>query len=84
MQMKWEELLPITRGFCDETYVINKVEELARYVRDLEADNAAKADALKHIVEHEAQLERALATRRTAWLVSIIKNRLSGKQRDGK
>ncbi|MBU4489978.1 MAG: glycosyltransferase, partial [Actinobacteria bacterium] len=83
MRMKWENLLPLTRGFTDEAYVMNRVEELARQVSRLEVENAAKAHTLEHVIEHEAQLESALATRRTARLKRFIKERLSRKPLEG-
>jgi glycosyltransferase involved in cell wall biosynthesis len=104
MRMKWEELLPLTRGFYDEAYVMNKVEELAgirtefwnleKYTREveaafqskfdelgemaervkkLEADIAAKDDALMHVIEHESQLEHALTTGTVGKLKNFIK-----------
>ena len=79
MQTKWAELLPLTRGFYDESYVMNRVEELANYARSLEAIIATKDDALTHLSEHEAQLERALATRRAARLKEYFSQRLKGK-----
>ncbi|MCG2795857.1 MAG: hypothetical protein L6427_08360, partial [Actinomycetia bacterium] len=83
MRMKWENLLPLTRGFTDEAYVMNRVEELARQVSRLEVENAAKAHTLEHVIEHEAQLTSALATRRTARLKRFIKERLSRKPLEG-
>jgi len=83
MRMKWGGLLPLTRGFTDESYVMNRVEELARQVSRLEVENVAKAHALEHVIEHEAQLESALAARRTARLKRFIKERSSRKPLEG-
>lgn len=81
MRNKWDGVLPLTRGFTDESYVMNKVEELARQVMQLEAENAAKADALEHVRRHEKQLERALAVRRTAKLKRFIRERFPGNKK---
>ena len=79
MQTKWAELLPLTRGFYDESYVMNRVEELANYARSLEAIVATKDDALKHLSEHEAQLEQALATRRTSRIRKLFSHQRKGR-----
>jgi hypothetical protein len=81
LRTRWEDMLPLTRGFYDEAYVMNRVEELANYARSLEVELAAKEDALANVIEHEEQLERALATRRTARLLRLIRRRIKGSSK---
>jgi len=54
---------------------VEELEKVAQHVRDLEADIVAKDDALANIIEHEAQLERALSARTTTRLKNFMTRR---------
>ena len=74
IDMKTEKYwLNIDPSDCEESYIMNRLVELNTYTRRLEADFAATADAISHIATHEAQLEKALATRKSTRLHRIIK-----------
>jgi glycosyltransferase involved in cell wall biosynthesis len=73
MRTKWEGLLPLTRGFYDEAYVMNKVEELAdirkhylniqRHARNLEADLHSRVEEIEKITRHARKLEVDIAAK---------------------
>ena len=73
MRTKWEGLLPITRGFYDEAYVMNKVEELAdirkhflnleRHARNLEADFQSKVEETEKMARRARKLEVDVAAK---------------------
>jgi glycosyltransferase involved in cell wall biosynthesis len=54
---KWEHLLPITRGFQDEAYAFNRIQDLEEFNKGLIKDNEAKEfeiiKASKHIFKVE-------------------------------
>lgn len=75
----------------EDSFVLKKVEELAscqkqywdleRYARNLEADNAAKDDALRRALERVTELEESSASRPSAMLNKYIKSLLGKRTR---
>jgi hypothetical protein len=55
--MKWEDLLPLTRGFLDEAYVMNRLEEVVQYVRNLEADIAVRDEVQNAAAQYVRKVE---------------------------
>lgn len=67
-EAKWSHMLPITRGFMDENYFLERLNVLQRYIdeqggyiRKLENDIAGKQAEMDKAVGHIRKLEAALA-----------------------